>query len=384
MKYLIAMDSFKGCLTAKEACDAAKCGILSASCDNEATVLPLADGGDGTAAAITSAMGGMIICSPVIGPFGENEMGYYGTVGDPKKNSDAIAIIDTASASGIILAKAHGLDPMKASTYGTGVQIKDMLDFGYRRIIVGLGGSGTNDGGIGALYALGASFKDKNGLYLDPKMGGCMLARIHSIDLSGLDSRLAHTDLNLMYDVSIPLTGEKGASLNYSKQKGATPEIMGKLEAGMCVYADAARRTTPYDPDKTSGAGAAGGLCFGLTMAGGTPVEGAPHMLKVTGFDELAKDVDIVITGEGKTDFQTASGKLPVAVSGTAKKYGKPVVCVCGFAAPTDEIYEKGIDGVFSIADKPMTLDTSMKNAASLIEATCFNIAKLAGALTKR
>ena len=375
MKYVISMDSFKGSLSAKDACTAAMNGVKRADREAEAVLLPLADGGEGTADAVVSALGGSMVGCRVTGPFGESENGYYGKIGEPGEN-DSLAVIDTAAASGIVLAKAHGLDPMTASTYGTGMQIKEMLDLGYRRIAVGLGGSGTNDGGTGALMALGAVFYDKNGEKIT-KQGGQILAMIGRIDLSALDCRLTETELRLMYDVSIPLTGEHGASLNYSHQKGADEKTARELESGMENYASAVTRLTGKHPNETSGTGAAGGLGCGLMLAGGILTEGAPYMLKLARFSHHASQADLIITGEGKTDFQTASGKLPVAVAREAKKYGKTVVCVCGAAAPTKDVYESGIDAVFSIADRPMTVSESMNEASRLIEETCFNIAGL-------
>lgn len=369
------MDSFKGCLSAGDACRAAMRGIMKSDPKNEVVLLPLADGGEGTADAITSALGGIVTECDVLGPFGDTERGYFGTVGKPD-DKNAVAVIDTASASGIRLAEKHGLDPMHSSTYGRGRQIKDMLSLGYRKIIVGLGGSATNDGGTGALMALGARFYDKSGRLIETQ-GGKILGAIGKSDLSDLDLRLKETELRLLYDVAIPLTGEKGATINYSRQKGACDDMVAKLENGMKHYADVIRRTYNTYPDNIPGTGAAGGLGCGLMLAGGILTKGAPYMLKLTGFLRLAKKCDVIITGEGKTDCQTASGKLPVAVAREAKRHGKPVICICGTAEPTKEIYANGVDAVFSIADRPMSLEMSISEAARLIEKTCFNIANL-------
>lgn len=370
MRYLIAMDSFKGCLDADGVCEAARRGVMRIP-GNTAVCLPLADGGEGTAAAVCSALGGQLVKCAVADPFGNEAVGYYGEIGE-----HGLAVIDTASASGLGLAKAGNGTILEASTYGTGLQIQQMLDLGYRRITVGLGGSGTNDGGTGALSALGAVFYDKNGNEI-PRMCAKTLCKIASVDLVELDPRLKETELSLMFDVDIPLTGERGCSRNYSPQKGADPETVELLEDGMCNYAKAVLESLGIDSATVPGAGAAGGLGFGLNIAGGKPVNGAVHMLEICGFDRLAENTDIVITGEGRTDFQTAHGKLPAAVAAAAKRHGLPVICVCGAADPVDALYEVGIDGIFTITNAPMTLERSLSMADTLISDTCRNIAGL-------
>ena len=368
MKYLIAMDSFKGCLDADKVCDAAREGVMMIP-GNEAVCLPLADGGEGTAFAVCSALGGKLISCDVSDPFGNTARGYYGDI-----SSEGLAVIDTASASSLALAKAGCGNILDASTFGTGIQIREMLDLGFRRITVGLGGSGTNDGGTGAMSALGMVFLDKNGFKID-RLSARTLGDIASIDSSMHDERLKDTELSLMFDVDIPLLGERGCSRNYAPQKGATPEIVELLEEGMTKFACAVKASLGIDASAVKGAGAAGGLGFGLSLVGGKLVNGAVHMLEISGFDRLASECDIVITGEGRTDFQTAHGKLPAAVAVAAKRHGLPVICVCGSADPVDVLYDVGIDGIFAIPFSPMTLDESIKNASSLIKSTLRNIA---------
>ncbi len=368
MKYLIAMDSFKGCLDADKVCDAAKKGIMMIS-GNEAICLPLADGGEGTAAAVCSALDGNLVKCTVTDPFGDPAEGYFGDI-----SSHSLAIIDTASASSLALAKKGNGTILDASTYGTGLQIREMLDRGFRRITIGLGGSGTNDGGTGALSALGAVFYDKEG-YVISRPCAKTLGDIASIDISGLDPRLKNTEFSLMFDVDIPLLGDRGCSKNYAPQKGADPDTVELLEAGMSNFAEAVFKSLNIDSAAIKGAGAAGGLGFGLHLAGGELVNGAVHMLEISGFDSLAKNCDIVITGEGRTDFQTAHGKLPAAVATAAKRHGLPVICVCGSADPVDTLYDVGIDGIFAIPTSPMTLDESMTKADDLITITLRNIA---------
>lgn len=362
------MDSFKGCLDADKVCDAAREGVMKIK-NNSTVCLPLADGGEGTAYAVCSALGGELITCSVTDPFGETAKGYYGAIPD-----HGLAVIDTASASSLALAKAGKGTVLDASTYGTGLQIREMLDLGYRRITVGLGGSGTNDGGTGALSALGAIFRRADGTAISRLCGG-VLHEIDSIDLSGLDPRLCETDLSVMYDVDIPLLGDRGCSRNYSPQKGADKAAVELLESGMAVYADAVKRSLGINAVSVNGAGAAGGLGFGLFLAGAKPVNGAVHMLEICDFDELAKNADVVITGEGRTDFQTAHGKLPAAVAVAAKRHGLPVICVCGSSDPVNTLYEVGIDGIFAIPNSPMTLADSMANAYKLICDTCKNVA---------
>ena len=374
MKYLIAMDSFKGCLDADEVCNAAKEGVMKIN-GNDAVCLPLADGGEGTAFAVCSALGGKIVNCTVTDPFGNDAEGYYGDVSEK-----GLAVIDTAAASGLGLAKAGSGTILDASTYGTGLQIRRMLELGFRRITVGLGGSGTNDGGTGAMAALGARFYKADGSLINRPCGKT-LGDIATVDLSGLHPALADTELSLMFDVDIPLLGDRGCSRNYSPQKGADPDTVEFLERGMTVFAEAAKSSLGIDVSAISGAGAAGGLGFGLSLIGGKGVNGAVHMLDICGFDALATDCDIVITGEGRTDFQTAHGKLPAAVAKAAKRHGIPVVCVCGAASPVDALYETGIDGIFPIPNAPITLEESMENAYSLISDTCRNIAGLVEAV---
>ena len=376
MKYLIAMDSFKGCLDAKKVCAAASRGIMQIP-ENETVCLPLADGGEGTASAVCRALGGQIISCSVTDPFGNPAEGSYGVV-----PHERLAVIDTASASGLGLARAGQGNILSASTYGTGLQIKDMLEQGYSRIVVGLGGSGTNDGGVGALYALGAAFYNKDGNII-PNPCAKDLPEIFTVDISGLDRRLTDADLTLMFDVDIPLYGGRGSTLNYSPQKGADPDMVRLLEAGMISYAEAVKRSLGIDASSLSGAGAAGGLGFGLFIAGGKLVNGAVHMLELCGFDRLCADADIVITGEGRTDFQTAHGKLPAAVASAAKRHRLPVVCVCGAAKPSESLYKIGIDGIFAIPNCPMTIENSIENAELLISETCRNIAGFAASLVK-
>lgn len=368
------MDSFKGCLSAADVCAAAARGVCSIR-GNTAVSLPLADGGEGTAAAICAAMDGKIIKADVIGPDGNTYDGYYGIVPDK-----GMAVIDTAAASGLALAKRGKSSLLNRSTRGTGIQIAEMLDLGYRSIVVGLGGSGTNDGGIGAICALGARVYTADGTEIE-RPCAADLSKIARIDTSQLDIRLAECDLRLMYDVDIPLVGERGASINYSPQKGADEDMARALDCGMKNFADAALCSLGISADALHGAGAAGGLGFGLSLIGGRLIAGAESILDITGFSEKCREADIVITGEGRTDFQTADGKLPVACAAEAKRHGLPVVCVCGSANPVPALYEFGIDAIFSVQNEPMSLKDSISKASQLIENTCKNLAGFAASI---
>jgi len=375
MRYLIAMDSFKGCLDADKVCSAVADGILQVNGTSVVT-LPLADGGEGTAAAVISALGGEILTVPVTDPFGDTVNGYIGVV-----PSEDLAVIDTASASGLGLAKAGRGNILTASTFGTGLQIVDALDRGFSRITVGLGGSGTNDGGTGLLAALGAKFYRKDGSLIERPCAGT-LAEISLVDLAELDPRLSKCELVYMYDVEIPLHGEHGSTKNYSPQKGADAETVEILENAMISYADAAQKCLGVVANDVPGAGAAGGLGFGLFLAGAKGVNGALHMLDLCKFRELCDDADVVITGEGATDFQTAHGKLPAAVAATAKSAGLPVICLSGAVKPDPSLYTVGFDAMFAIPNGPITLDDSIKNAASLLRESGINIAGLISSVT--
>ena len=381
MKFLVCTDSFKGSLTAPEMCDAIREGIMMNMPDAEVVMMPLADGGEGTAEAVMSAMRGIIVCEKVCDPFGYDADGYVGF-------GDGLCVIDTAAASGIGLTKkydsfGHG-GIMEASTFGTGIQIRRALRAGYRRIIVGLGGSGTNDGGIGAAYALGMKFFDRDGAELDARRGGGILGEIAEVSFDELMPELKEAELSLMFDVAIPLTGDKGCAKNYAPQKGASPDEVDALEQGMISYAAVVDRALGTSLSLCGGTGAAGGLAFSLAACGGKLTPGAEYILDVCGFDEAAADADVIITGEGKCDFQTASGKLPACVAKRAKAVSKAaVVCVCGMSDPAAEFYEMGCDAVFALADAPMTFEESMDGCERLAQKLAYNIAGLARGMRK-
>lgn len=378
MKFLVCLDSFKGALDAPGVCRAVGEGILENSPDSEVRLLPLADGGEGSAEVVMSALDGKLIAEEITDPFGERADGYIGLCAER-----GIAVIDTAAASGIGLTKKYptfgegGI--MSASTWGTGMQIRSALKRGYRKIIVGLGGSGTNDGGIGAAGALGMKFFDGDGAELNAREGASLLGRVASVSDTGLCPELREADVTLIFDVAMPLVGDRGCARNFAPQKGASDEEVDRLESGMVSFAEACARSLGQDHSAIDGAGAAGGLGFGLSLVGGKLTPGAEFILDVCGFDELAAGADVIITGEGKCDFQTAEGKLPACVASRARRVSSAaVVCLCGMSRPVAKFYEIGADAVFALADGPMSGEESMARCAELAKKAAYNIAGFA------
>jgi len=375
-KILVIPDSFKGALSAAETGEAIANGIrkalLKQGLHNEVLVFPAADGGEGTAEAICASLEGKFLTVPTVDLFGHPAVGMYASL--PARIPTAA--FDMAACCGIGFAKQYGPDPMRASTYGVGVMLDRLIGFGYRRILVGLGGSGTNDGGIGALAALGARFADDTGTVLDGASGGQVLERIASVDVSAVHEKLAGVELVLLYDVAVPLTGETGATRMFGRQKGATPEQLDRLEAGMCRYAEVLRKTYGNVPD-ADGAGAAGGLGCGLYLAGGKLCHGASYVLDTLGIPSLLEDTAIVFTGEGKTDIQTARGKLPHTVARYAKAAGVPCVDICGQAEPVDVLYEDGMTAVVSLVNGCITVEESMARTAELSEKAAYDLTRL-------
>ena len=282
-----------------------------------------------------------------------------------------------AAASGLPLLAPDRRDPRLTTTFGTGELIRAALDCGLRKIIIGIGGSATNDAGAGMLRALGASFADAAGSELPD--GGAALARLERIDLDGLDPRLDETEIIAASDVDNPLCGPRGASAAFAPQKGASAATVAVLDAALCRYADVARRATGRDVAGLPGAGAAGGLGAGLLFF--TPAQlrpGVEIVLDAVGFPEIVSDADFVITGEGRTDFQTAFGKAPVGVARVARRFAVPVFCVSGgLGEGADDVLSLGIDATMSICDRPMPLDECLRTAASLIESATARLCRI-------
>lgn len=372
MRIIVAPDSFKGSVSALGVANAMEKGIHAVFPQAQVIKVPIADGGEGTVEALVTATGGQVIEQEVVGPLGFPVLAKWGILGDGET-----AVIEMAAASGLTLVPKEKRDPRITTTYGTGQLIKSVLDRGIRKLIIGIGGSATNDGGSGMANALGAKFLDKQGAELVP--GGAALAGLDRIDLSGLDARLGSMEIMVACDVDNPLCGPRGASAVYGPQKGATPEMITELDAALKAYAAIAAAATGKDIAESPGAGAAGGLGAGLlfyTQAKLRP--GVEIVLETTGFDELVADADLIITGEGRTDFQTAFGKAPVGVAKIAKKYGKPVVCLSGgLGQGHEDVLCQGIDSVMSCVPQPMPLEECMECGAALVEAATERLCRL-------
>jgi glycerate kinase len=372
MRIIIAPDSYKGSVSAAEVADAIEKGFLKVFPEAEIIKIPIADGGEGTVQALVRATKGTLLPETVKGPLGEPLRAHWGILGDGKT-----AIIEMAAASGLPLVPVERRNPLVTCSYGTGQLIKAALDRGLRRIIVGIGGSATNDGGAGMARALGARFLDAGGKELPP--GGAALRHLSAIDLRDLDPRLEESEVIVACDVDNPLYGPRGASAVFGPQKAASPEMVEELDAALRVFADVARKVTGRDVSDQSGAGAAGGLGAGLMwFAGAILRPGVEIVLEVTGFESHVSACDLVVTGEGKTDFQTAFGKAPVGVAKVAQRHNKPVICLSGgLGKGAEEVLRHGIDCVMSVVPGPMNLEECMARGAELIEEAAARVACL-------
>ena len=377
MKVVIAPDSYKGCLSALEVAKAMERGVLSVFPTAEVRKIPIADGGEGTVAALVTATDGYLRQAEVTDPLGNKISAHWGVLGDGRT-----AVIEMAAASGLPLVPKEKRDPRVTTTYGTGELIKAALAEGLAKIIIGIGGSATNDGGTGMARALGVRFLDAAGR--EVAAGGGSLAEICQIDTTGLDPRLKNTEIVVACDVDNPLCGTRGASAVFGPQKGATPEMVQQLDAGLAKYASCARQATGRDVAEKAGAGAAGGLGAGLMFF--TPAQlkpGVEIVLDAVGFSDVVRDADFVITGEGRTDFQTAFGKAPVGVAKVAKAHGAPVFCISGgLGDGADDVLAQGIDAVMSICDRPLSLEECMAAGAQLIEPAAARLCRIVKAVS--
>ena len=362
MKIVIAPQSFKGTLTARKVADAIAEGIRRVPADTETVLLPMADGGEGTVDTLVSATGGRIMREQVTGPLGETVTASWGILGD-----GTTAVIEMAAASGITLVPPHRLDPLAATTRGTGELVRAALDAGCRRLIVGIGGSATNDGGAGMAQALGVKLVDESGDELPH--GGAALVRLKRIDTSGLDPRIPACRVSVACDVTNPLCGEQGASWVYATQKGATPEMCRQLDEALANYAAIIKGDLGIDVMHMPGAGAAGGLGAGLAaFLGAELVAGIDIISETTGLTDHLRDAALVFTGEGRLDGQTLFGKAVAGVAARAKAFQVPVVAIAGeLAASPEELHRCGIDAALSIAPGPITAEASAAGAARLV-----------------
>ena len=362
MKVIVAPQAFKGSLSGREAAKAIAEGVARADGSAEILLLPVADGGDGTVDTLVGATGGHLYSHRVTGPLGRPVKATWGVMGDGRT-----AVIEMALASGLALVPPRRRDPRLATTYGTGQLIGEALDRGYRRIIVGLGGSATNDGGAGMAQALGVRFLDHQGSELP--IGGAALARLASIDVSFLHPGLKEAELIAATDVTNPLCGPDGASAVYAPQKGASAEAVQELDQALAVYADAIRHWLGLEVANREGAGAAGGLGAGLmAFAGARSCSGIDLVCQALDFDRHLEGANLVITGEGRVDASTAHNKAPVGVARRARRKRIPVILLAGSLGPGyQEVYRHGVDAVVCIADRPMSFRQSLNFTAELL-----------------
>jgi glycerate kinase len=363
MNILIAPDSFKDSLSAVEVCDAVEAGILNVFPQSQIKKIPLADGGEGTVDALVHATNGSKIQVPVHDPLFRQTTATYGILGDGKT-----AVIEMAAASGIELLKEDERNPWETTTLGTGELIKNALDKGCRRFIIGIGGSATNDGGTGMAVALGANLYDDQKNLL--KGTGGTLHEIKNIDLASLDKRIRESEILVACDVNNPLYGTDGAAVVYGPQKGANPNMVENLDKNLRHLGMLFKDQLNQDVADTPGAGAAGGLGAGLKAI--LRAELKPGFDIINETLNLQAEVtwaDIVITGEGKIDRQTKFGKTPHGVAMVAKTTNKPVIAIAGTLGDGyEELYDHHFHAIFSIIDKPMNLSEALKNAPKLIQ----------------
>jgi glycerate kinase len=369
-KVVIAPDSFKESLSALAVADAIERGFSQIFPQVQYVKLPMADGGEGTVDSMVAATRGEIVHVEVTGPLGKPVQAFYGLLGD-----GVTAVIEMAAASGLHLAPHGRRDPCITTSYGTGELMLAALDRGVKAIILGIGGSATNDGGAGMMQALGAGLLDERGQPLPP--GGAALARLAQIDLSGLDPRLRRLSITAACDVDNPLCGDRGASAVFGPQKGATPQMVAQLDAALQHYGALLEGITGREIVNQPGAGAAGGMgaaLLGMLEARLRP--GIEIVIETLRLEEAVRDADLVITGEGRLDSQSIHGKTPIGVARVAKRYGLPVVAIAGSLAPDYQVvHQHGIDAAFSVLDRIVTLDEALMEAAHNLEVTARNLA---------
>jgi len=363
MKVIIAPQGFKGGISGLEAARAIQRGVNAALPEAETVLVPVADGGDGTLHALVDATGGQIFNSRVQGPLGLPLDAAWGVMGDGET-----AVIEMARPSGLALVPVEQRDPRTTTTWGTGEIIKEALEKGFKRIIVGLGGSATNDGGAGMAGALGVRFLDSQGRQLAP--GGAALANLDRIDPSDVHPVLRHAEVIGATDVTNPLCGPTGASAVYGPQKGATAQVVAELDAALLNLAAVVKRDLGKDVLERPGSGAAGGLGAGLiAFAGGELRSGIDMVCEVLGFDDLLDGADLVITGEGRADRSTIYDKAPVGVARRALAKGVPTILLAGGLGPGyEELYQHGIASIVTISDRPMNFAQSLRRTQELLE----------------
>ena len=369
--FVLAPDSFKESMTAEQACQAMQRGIVKIIPDAICIHVPMADGGEGTVDALLTALNGQIVVCDVTGPLISQKLqSYFGLVDEGKT-----AVIEMAKANGIHLLVPAQRNPLLTSTLGTGEMIVHALDLGVTKIIMAIGGSVTNDAGAGMAQALGVRFLDHNDQPIASGIGGGQLHQIKTIDLSDLDPRLKATEIIIASDVNNPLCGEHGASQVFAPQKGATGEMVQQLDANLDYFSDLVEAQCMIHVKHLQGAGAAGGLGFGLMAFAGASIQsGAQLMIQQTHLAKKIAQADYVFTGEGSIDFQTKFGKTPWAVAQVAKRFNKPVIAFAGrIGDGIDSLYDEGFSQIVGINEADCDLQTALQNAEKNLEQSCKN-----------
>ncbi|GHZ17015.1 hypothetical protein VCSRO172_0250 [Vibrio cholerae] len=372
MKVVIAPDSFKESLTAKQVCDAIQAGLARVWHDAKFVAIPVADGGEGTVQSLVDATQGRLVEVKVMGPQGKRVEAFYGMLGD-----NQTAVIEMAAASGLHHVPLAQRDPKLTTSFGTGELIRHALDQGVTKLIIGLGGSATNDGGVGMLAALGARFTNADG---DPiQLTGGGLRELTHIDLQDFDPRLQNCDILVACDVNNPLCGDKGASAVFGPQKGATPEDVQLLDGTLRQFGLLTEKVTGKMVLESAGAGAAGGMGAALlayTQARLRP--GIEIVLETVQLAHQVSDADLVITGEGRIDSQTVHGKTPMGVAKVAKRFDVPVLALCGCTGDNYQaVYQCGIDAVFAAVPRAMSLEDALKESDFNLADLAENVARL-------
>lgn len=371
--FVLAPDSFKESMTAQQACQAMQRGLQRVFPEATYIHVPMADGGEGTVDALVAAAQGVRLSCTVSGPLIEQKVEtYFGLI-----DHGQTAVIEMAKANGIHLLEPSLRNPLLTTTFGTGEMIKLALDQGVSKIIIGLGGSVTNDAGMGMAQVLGTRFLDAQGQPV--AQGGGQLHQISQIDLSNLDSRLQQVEIVIASDVNNPLCGENGASQVFGPQKGASPEMVQQLDHNLMHFANVVKTQLHLDYAEVAGAGAAGGLGFGLMAFAGAKIRsGVEIIIEETRLAEKIEQADYVLTGEGGIDFQTKFGKTPYGVAQVAKRLNKPVIaCAGAIGDRIEELYTEGFTTIFGIVDGACDLQTALSHGEQNLARTCENIARL-------
>ena len=370
MKIVIAPDSYKESLSALEVATAIEQGFREIWPDADYVKIPVADGGEGTVEAMVAATAGHLVHVDVPGALGSKVQAFYGVSGDERS-----AFIEMAAASGLERVPAGLRDPLKTTSWGTGELIRHALDTGVEHIIIGIGGSATNDGGAGMVQALGAKLLDAQNNQI--AQGGIGLEALTRIDISALDKRLATCRIEVACDVTNPLTGKEGASAVFGPQKGATPEMITRLDNALTHYAQLIARDLDVNVLDLAGGGAAGGMGAALyAFCGAQLRRGIEIVTDALHLADCVADADLVVTGEGRIDSQTIHGKVPVGVANVAKRYNKPVIGIAGSLTPdVGVVHEHGIDAVFSVIYTICTLEEALDNASENVRMTARNVA---------